>query len=67
MVLILLLERVKSPDRSALIGAQTVAIGPSTSKFKTAVISSFITSVERLQNTPAICATVALTETGSGS
>ena len=62
-VLILQLQRAKSPDRSALIGRQTAVNGPLTSKYKAVAISSFITSVEHLQKTLVSCATVALTET----
>jgi len=34
-------------DRSALIGIQTVVLGPSTSKYKAVTISSFISLVEQ--------------------
>ena len=62
-MLILQLQRAKSPDRSALIGSQTAVDGPLTSKYKAVAISSFITSVEHLQEIIVICATVVLTET----
>ena len=52
----------KSPGRSVSAGAQTAALGPSTFKCETVGITSFITSVERLQNIVALFATVALTE-----
>ena len=56
------MQRAKLPGRSASIGIQTVVLGPSTSKCKAAAISLFITSAERPQNTPVICASVELTD-----
>ena len=56
-----------SPGRSALTTTKTAAIGPSTFKFETVEVSSFITSMARHQNTYAISAIVPRTETEAAS